>query len=288
MKKVLILILLLPGLALLGPMALKAQPKTKQVVVEGRGRPVVLLHGGTFDITSFAPHSKLLADSFMVIRMQQFNVQYADQGWTLPKTYSVRTESEAVKATLDSLRITEPVILVGHSYGGVVAFDFAIHHPERIQSLILVEAPLYDIARVKRQYSDKMKQIDDLTRKFTPQATITEEMIASFRQVIASCDTCDIHRHPMWPKWLKQKDRIRGLSVVPDYKIDFAKMHAFQKPVLIVTGTGTIEPNKTVDKLLSKEFAKAQSGSLPGEHIAIYSNAAMFVQLLKGFVQQTE
>jgi pimeloyl-ACP methyl ester carboxylesterase len=263
----------------------QAQPKTKQALVEGNGPPVVMLHGGTFDYTAYAAHAKLLADSFTVIRLQQFNVQYANEGRTLPKNYSVKEESEAIIATLDSLHITKPVILVGHSYGGVIAFDFAMNHPERIQSLILVEAPLFDIAQVKGKYSEKMKQIDELTRQFKPQITITEEMIASFRQAISSCDTCNIRRHPMWTKWLKQKDRIRGLSVVPDYKIDFTKLHAFQKPVLIVTGTNTIKPNAVVNELLSKEFPKAKTGSLPGDHIAIYQNPETFVQMLKAFVQ---
>src|SRR5215217_1849560 len=112
-------------------------------------------------------------------------------------------------------------------------------------------------------------------------------MIASFRRILTNCDTCDIRRHPMWPKWLNQKDRLRGLSVVPDYKVDFAKLHAFQKPVLIVTGTNTIKPNAAVNELLSKEFPKAKTGSLPGEHIAIYQNPETFVQLLKSFLRQT-
>jgi pimeloyl-ACP methyl ester carboxylesterase len=63
---------------------LQAQIKTKQVLIDGKGQPIVLLHGGTFDFNSFEPHAKLLADSFLVIRMQQFNVQYANEGWTLP------------------------------------------------------------------------------------------------------------------------------------------------------------------------------------------------------------
>ena len=213
----------------------QVQVKTKQILIDGKGQPIVLLHGGTFDFNNFEAHSKLLADSFLVIRMQLFNVQYANEGWTLPADYSVKLESQAVLPTLDSLNITQPVILVGHSYGGVIAFDFALNHPERIKSLILVEAPLYDIAEVKGKYTEKMKEIDVLTRQFKPQTIITEEMIASFRCIVSSCDTCDIRKHPMWPKWLKQKDRIRGLFVVPDYKIDFTKLHTFQKPVLIKT-----------------------------------------------------
>ena len=217
--------------------------------------------------------------------MQQFNVQYADEGLTLPKDYSVKMESEAVKATLDSLHIMQPVILVGHSYGGVIAFDFAIHHPERIRALVLVEAPLFDIAKVKKAYSEQMKQIDELTTHFTPQATITEEMIKSFRCKMTNCDSFDIRTHPMWNKWLEQKDRLKGLSVVPAYKIDFKKLHAFKKPVLIITGTTTIQTNKTIDKLLSREFWNAKTASLPGEHIAIYQKPESFAQTLKAFLR---
>lgn len=263
----------------------QAQTKTKQVLIEGSGQPIVFLHGGSFDYSAFAAHSKLLSDSFTVIRMLQFNVQYADAGWTLPKDYSVKMESDAVMATLDSLHITAPVILIGHSYGGVIAFDFAINHPDRIKSLVLVEAPLFDIAKRKGEYSEKMKQINELSKDFTPQATITEEMIKSFRCAMVNCDTFDIRSHPMWPMWLKQKDRVKGLSVVSAYKIDLKKIHSFSKPLLIVTGTETIEPNKTVDKLLSREFSNARTGSLTGDHIAIYQNAGNFVFMLKSFIR---
>jgi pimeloyl-ACP methyl ester carboxylesterase len=255
----------------------------KSVLVEGNGPPVVLLHGGTFDYHSFAAHSKLLADEFIVIRMQQFNVEYADRGKMLPNGYSVRMESDAIEATLDSLQINEPVIVVGHSYGGVVAFDFALNHPEKVRSLVLVEAPLFDIAKVKGQLTEQMNQINTLTSNFTPQATITEEMIRTFRCEMTKCDTFDIRTHPMWSKWLKQKDRLRGLSVVPAYKIDFKKLHAFQKPVLLLTGSSTLEANKVIDTLLSREFANAKTGSLPGEHIAIYQNPEMFAKILKEF-----
>jgi hypothetical protein len=112
-------------------------------------------------------------------------------------------------------------------------------------------------------------------------------MITSFRGKMANCDTCDIRQHPMWPKWLKQKDRLKGLSVVPDYRIDFKKLHAFQKPVFIVTGTNTIQPNVVVNKLLSKEFSNVKTGSLPGDHIAIYQKPEIFVQILKTFFKET-
>ena len=66
----------------------------------------------------------------MVIRMEHFNVEYADENRTLPADYSVKMESEAIGKTLDSLNIKEPVVLVGWSYGAVIAYDFALHHPQ--------------------------------------------------------------------------------------------------------------------------------------------------------------
>jgi pimeloyl-ACP methyl ester carboxylesterase len=279
MKKLLILLIF----AQLGA---HAQLTTKQILIEGKGQPVVLLNGGTFDIAAYANHSKLLADSFTVIRMQQFNIQFADEGLMLPKDYSAKTESEAIKTTLDSLHITQPVIIVGHSYGGVIAFDFAMNHPDRVRALVLIEAPLFDLARAKGQFTEEMKQVEELTKDFTPQATITEDMIKQFRCKMSNCDSFDIRQHPMWPKWLKQKDRLKGLSAVPNYKIDLKKLHNFRKPVLVITGSSTIAPHKIIDNLLAHEFLNAKTGTLPGEHIAVYSNAEKFVEMLKGFVRQ--
>jgi pimeloyl-ACP methyl ester carboxylesterase len=36
----------------------------------------------------------------------------------------------------------EPVVLVGHSYGALLALMFALRHPERVRKLAVVEAPL--------------------------------------------------------------------------------------------------------------------------------------------------
>ncbi len=43
-----------------------------------------------------------------------------------------------IETALDSLRVTEPVVLVGHSFGGALAAEFALAHPERIAHLVLI------------------------------------------------------------------------------------------------------------------------------------------------------
>lgn len=255
-----------------------AQPKIKKVLIEGEGTPIVMLNGGTADMSVFTIHSKKLSRYYKVIRMEQFNVQYAIDGLTLPKSYSLRMESEAIKFTLDSLNIKEPVILIGHSYGGLIAFDFALNHPAYIRSLVLIEPPIFEIAKLKNESPQGMKKMQRISKQFTPQAEITEDMVKQFRCDLMNCDTFDIRKHPLWPIWIKQKNRLRGLSEVDNYKVNFKKLHQFQKPVLIVTGTQTVPFHKRIDELLRARFRFAKTATIHGGHTAVNTNPDEFIE----------
>ena len=258
---------------------------TKKVLVEGNGAPVVLLNGGTADISVFNTHSKELSSRYEVIRMEQFNIQYANAGLLLPKDYSVRTESEAIKFTLDSLNIHEPIVLVGHSFGGLIAFDFALNHPDRIRSLILIEPPIFNIAEKRKESPEGMKEMKELSKQFTPQAEITEEMVKRFHCELMNCDTFDIRKHPLWPTWMKQKNRLRGLSAVSNYQFNLEKLHQFQKPVLIITGTQTVAFHKRIDELLAAEFPLAKTATISGGHTAVNTSPNEFIECVLKFLQ---
>ncbi len=58
-----------------------------------------------------------------------------------PRTgYQVRDSVADLAALLDALAIEGPVHLVGNSYGGIVALGFAVAHPHRVASMVLIEA----------------------------------------------------------------------------------------------------------------------------------------------------
>jgi pimeloyl-ACP methyl ester carboxylesterase len=58
-----------------------------------------------------------------------------------PRTgYRVSDSADDLAAILDALGVAGPVHLVGHSYGGAVALRFAVGYPERVASILLLEA----------------------------------------------------------------------------------------------------------------------------------------------------
>lgn len=65
--------------------------------------------------------------------------------------YSVKTQARSVLATLFKLRITHPIIIVGHSLGALVSVEIAKRYPLLVRSLILCSPPFYRIDESKRR-----------------------------------------------------------------------------------------------------------------------------------------
>jgi len=57
--------------------------------------------------------------------------------------YSAKTQANSVLATYLKLRLTGPVIIVGHSLGSLVAIEVAKRYPLLVSSLILCSPPFY-------------------------------------------------------------------------------------------------------------------------------------------------
>jgi pimeloyl-ACP methyl ester carboxylesterase len=54
--------------------------------------------------------------------------------------YSTRDGAADLCALLDALGVTDPVYLIGNSYGGMIAARMAVAAPERVAGLVLIEA----------------------------------------------------------------------------------------------------------------------------------------------------
>ncbi len=95
-------------------------------------RPVVALHCALGRAASWLPIARLVEDAtFSAPDWPSHGKSAAWQGPGLMHEAALGITDQAVG--------TGPVDLVGHSYGGVIALDFATRWPERVRSLTLIE-----------------------------------------------------------------------------------------------------------------------------------------------------
>ncbi len=106
----------------------------------GHPAPVVFLHGlGLDNLSSFY---YTLANPVANAGIDVILYDLRGHGLSeRPSTgYAVSDSVCDLDALLDALGVSEPVHLVGNSYGGTVALGFAAAYPHRVASLVLIEA----------------------------------------------------------------------------------------------------------------------------------------------------
>ena len=141
--------------------ASEAMVMKMQYEVTGSGRPIVLVPGGLTGWASWEPFVKTFSDKRTVIRVQLLGVQFGLENRPLPEDYSVKTESGALAATLDSLGYNIPVDLVAWSFGAFTSLDYALYHPDRIRTLTLIEPPAMWVLRETGKWDDETQQTVD-------------------------------------------------------------------------------------------------------------------------------
>jgi flavin reductase (DIM6/NTAB) family NADH-FMN oxidoreductase RutF/pimeloyl-ACP methyl ester carboxylesterase len=102
----------------------------------GHGAPVVLIHGVGLQGTIWKPQIEALKASHDVIAVDM----PGHGGSSLPPANATLSHyADAVLALLDALKVGR-AHLVGHSMGALVAIEFALAHPDRVASLVAMNA----------------------------------------------------------------------------------------------------------------------------------------------------
>ncbi len=105
----------------------------------GPGAPVVLVHGITGALDTFAPLLPTLAEQAHVYAV---DLRGHNLSGRTPGAYQVADYARDVAAFLRRV-VGQPAVVAGHSLGGVTAIWLAAHEPELVQGLFLADPPLY-------------------------------------------------------------------------------------------------------------------------------------------------
>lgn len=103
----------------------------------GRGPVIALVHGLGSRAEHWLPAARLLARHHRVVL-----VDLPGHGQSaMPQPFSLERAAQALDLALGR-EGPEPLVLVGHSLGGLVAAAEACDHPSRVRALVLVETAL--------------------------------------------------------------------------------------------------------------------------------------------------
>lgn len=99
--------------------------------------PVLMLHGATNRWQSFSPLIRDLKQDFDI-----FALDFRGHGSSARATsYTLLDYLEDTKQFIEKC-IQQPVVIIGHSLGGMVGMLLAAYHPKMVKSLIMVDTPL--------------------------------------------------------------------------------------------------------------------------------------------------
>ena len=144
-----------PAVAVEAPKQIIANGTPLTYVEEGKGVPVVLVHGAVGDYRTWTGEMADFASRYHVIAYS-LRSHYPNT-WT-DGPYNAQVHTADLVALLQALNMG-PVHLVGHSYGGLMAAVVAREHPELVRSLVLAEPSLNGLIAANDNAKAQLAQV---------------------------------------------------------------------------------------------------------------------------------
>lgn len=99
----------------------------------GDGKPFLALHGHWMGASDFTGVANDLSPEWRVIALDQRGFGETDHG----AAHSMTAYISDVVALLKHLSLTGPLPVLGHSFGGIVAYHLAAAHPDRVAAMVI-------------------------------------------------------------------------------------------------------------------------------------------------------
>jgi pimeloyl-ACP methyl ester carboxylesterase len=116
----------------------------------GRGPAIILLHGAFLDRGTWDAQMPALAARYRAVR---YDIRPFGESTVPGAPYKTIDD---LLALMDALEL-DRAHLMGHSFGGGVALDFALAHPARVASLVLVNAGVPGVAMPADEQKEAMQ-----------------------------------------------------------------------------------------------------------------------------------
>jgi pimeloyl-ACP methyl ester carboxylesterase len=259
----------------------------------GDGPDVLLIHGVTGDLSIW-----FLCEAMVVLgrtfRVTAYDLRGHGYSDVPPDGYTSADQARDLLAIMDALDI-DRAMLLGHSFGAVIAMHAAVLFPDRIDALVLSDPcfpalrHLEDVSRWGhwQNFREEAAQAGvtlsdehwyDLGRFFDQVLHLDGERLLRFRQAVGL---------PGFNRLLRLADTTCGNNAKVPAGLTEELIQSVTKPVLGIFGEHS--PFLATADYLSEHLVDCVSKRVPGaKHRAPEENSAAFVEIVNQFLMDIQ
>lgn len=241
--------------------------------VYGQGKPIVLLHGAFMTIET--NWGKLIPELSKTRKVIAIELQGHGRTPYSDRKLSHATLASDVEGVMDYLKIDSADVL-GYSFGGAVAYQFAIQSPKRLRNLVIISAT--------HKSSGWLPEINRAFKRMKPELFANSPMKTAYDAVA-----------PDKTKWTKFLEQMIASAGQP-FDFGDSNIAKISSPVLIIAGDNDgldkIELIKTYKLLgggISADFGampKSQLAIVPSQgHVSLMMQASTILGYLNDFLK---
>ena len=167
-------------------------------------------------------------------------------------------------------QVSEPIVLLGHSYGGFIALKSALARPDKVAALCLYEPVVWGSLA-----SHRAVPIETVVQRFDPELRLldktqagTEAYLRTFIDYWNGPGTWDsmtpVQRRPMMDSGFKIAAEV--YEVVTD-QTPHTEYRSLEQPVQILHGTSSPPEVLSMKDILSETIPNIKTACIPGGHM---------------------
>jgi pimeloyl-ACP methyl ester carboxylesterase len=246
---------------------------------EGRGEPVLLVHGYLFGADWWRPQMAALADRFDVVA-PDLRGQMSSQTTDDQAGYDLWNQAEDVHGLIDALGIA-PVHYVGLSVGGMIGMRLALRHPADFRSLVLMDTSAGPEDPEKAERYAAMRQV--------VAAGQLEAVVAALPPIFLTQDFIDGHPGEVeaWLQRLREADPmgvVRAGEAVDTRDDITGRLGEITVPTLVIHGTDDVPIPMDRAEQLAAGIPGARLETVSGGHQSNVDRPAETGGLIRDFL----
>ncbi|MFD2581411.1 alpha/beta fold hydrolase [Pedobacter vanadiisoli] len=241
--------------------------------VYGNGKPLVLLHGAFMTIGM--NWGELIPELSKTRKVIAIELQGHGHTPYSERKLSHSTLANDVVKVLDYLKI-DSADVVGYSFGGAIAYEFAIQSPKRLSKLVIISSTY--------KSAGWLPEINNAFKNMKPELFENSPMKTAYDAVA-----------PDKTKWIPFLKQMMASAAEP-FDVGETNISKITAPVLIIAGDNDgldkIELAKTYQLLGGGKVAdfgvmpKSQLAIVPGQgHVSLMTQTKTILSYLNGFLK---